>query len=161
MLLLQSHYRGPVSVGQDNIDSSVKALARFDGVARRFGVLPSDVVADPLVLASFVTVMDDDLNTPSAMAIVFAAITQANAAADAGDSAHAHELVAAVYSIAEAVGLTFSVADEVPADALALASALDVARASKDFASADALRVELQGAGWTVETTKQGTTLRR
>ena len=31
MLLLQSHYRGPVSVGQDNIDSSVKALARFDG----------------------------------------------------------------------------------------------------------------------------------
>ena len=161
MLLLQSHYRGPVSVGQDNIDSSVKALARFDGVARRFGVLPSDVVADPLVLASFVTVMDDDLNTPSAMAIVFAAITQANAAADAGDTAHAHELVAAVYSIAEAVGLTFSVADEVPADALALASALDVARASKDFPSADALRVELQGAGWTVETTKQGTTLRR
>jgi cysteinyl-tRNA synthetase len=37
MLLLQSHYRGPVSVGQDNIDASVKALARFDGVARRFG----------------------------------------------------------------------------------------------------------------------------
>ena len=27
MLLLQSHYRGPVSVGQDNIDASVKALA--------------------------------------------------------------------------------------------------------------------------------------
>ncbi len=161
MLLLQSHYRGPVSVGQDNIDSSVKALGRFDGVARRFGVLPSDVVADAAVLAAFVAVMDDDLNTPSAMAIVFDAITQANAAADAGDLTRANELVAAVYSMAQAVGLTFSVASDVPAEALASAAALDAARASKDFASADALRAELQAAGWTVETTKSGTTLRR
>jgi len=161
MLLLQSHYRGPVSVGQDNIDSSVKALERFDGVARRFGTLPSDVVADAAVLAAFVTVMDDDLNTPSAMAIVFDAITQANAAADAGDSARANSLVAAVYSMAEAVGLTFSVVSDVPAEALALAAALDAARASKDFAAADALRAGLQSAGWTVETTKSGTNLRR
>ena len=161
MLLLQSHYRGPVSVGQDNIDSSVKALARFDGVARRFGTLSSDVVADASVLAAFMSVMDDDLNTPSAMAIVFDAITQANAAADAGDVARAHELVAAIYSIAEAVGLTFSVASDVPVEALALADALDAARASKDFVTADALRTELQSGGWTVETTKSGTTLRR
>ncbi|MCY7297692.1 MAG: cysteine--tRNA ligase [Ilumatobacteraceae bacterium] len=159
MLLLQSHYRGPVSVGQDNIDSSVKALARFDGVARRFGVVES--AADAAVLDAFRAVMDDDLNTPSAMAIVFDAITQANAAADAGEMERAHELVAAVYSMAEAVGLTFSAASDVPAEALAIASALDAARASKDFAAADALRAQLQSAGWTVETTKSGTTLRR
>ncbi len=159
MLLLQSHYRGPVTVGQDNIDSSVKALARFDGVARRFG----DVSAAPdaAVLDAFRAVMDDDLNTPAAMAIVFDAITQANAAADAGDPARAEALVAAVYSIATAVGLTFSAASDVPTDALALAAALDAARAAKDFAAADALRAELQQAGWTVETTKTGTTLRR
>ena len=161
MLLLQSHYRGPVSVGQANIDSSVKALDRFDGLARRFGTLPSQAVADAVVLAAFVTAMDDDLNTPSAMAIVFDAITQANAAADSGDVARAQELAAAVYSIAEAVGLTFSVAADVPAEALMLAGQLDAARASKDFAAADVLRAELQSAGWTVETTKQGTTLRR
>ena len=161
MLLLQSHYRGPVSVGQDNIDSSVKTLARFDGVARRFGSLPADVVADPSVLAAFVAAMDDDLNTPSAMAIVFDAITQANSAADAGDVARAHELVAAVYSIASAVGLTFSAASDVPPDALALAAELDAARASKDFAAADLLRAQLQADGWTVETTKSGTTVRK
>ncbi len=159
MLLLQSHYRGPVSVGQDNIDSSVKALARFDGVARRFGAVSAS--PDEAVLSSFRTVMDDDLNTPGAMAIVFDAITQANAAADAGDSAHAESLVAAVYSIAAAVGLTFSAASDVPDDALALAASLDAARAAKDFAAADAVRAELQQAGWTVETTKSGTTLRR
>ena len=40
-------------------------------------------------------------------------------------------------------------------------AALDAARAAKDFATADALRAELQAAGWTVETTREGTSLRR
>lgn len=159
MLLLQSHYRGPVSVGQDNIDASVKALARFDGVARRFGAVSAG--ADAAVLEAFRSAMDDDLNTPSAMAIVFDAITQANAAADAGDEGRAHQLVAAIYSIAGAVGLTFSADEQVPAEAAALAAALDAARAAKDFPAAGALRAQLQAAGWTVETTKAGTTLRR
>lgn len=159
MLLLQSHYRGPVSVGQDNIDASVKALARFDGVARRFGAVSAD--AGAAVLEAFRSAMDDDLNTPSAMAIVFDAITQANAAADAGDEGRAHQLVAAIYSIAGAVGLTFSADEQVPAEAAALAAALDAARAAKDFPAAGALRAQLQAAGWTVETTKAGTTLRR
>ena len=35
------------------------------------------------------------------------------------------------------------------------------ARANKDFAAADALRAELQADGWTVETSKSGTSLRR
>ena len=159
MLLLQSHYRGPVTVGQDNIDASVKALARFDGLARRFG----DPVAEPDtdVLAAFRSAMDDDLNTPTAIAVVFEAITQANVAADNGDMQRADQLVAAVRSMAAAVGLTFWVDEEVPADALAQATALDAARAAKDFAAADALRAQLQAAGWTVETSKAGTTLRR
>ena len=41
------------------------------------------------------------------------------------------------------------------------AAALDAARADKDYATADALRAELQSDGWTVETTKDGTTVRR
>ena len=35
MVLLQSHYRGPVSIGQDNIDAAVKALAGLDAFAAR------------------------------------------------------------------------------------------------------------------------------
>jgi cysteinyl-tRNA synthetase len=159
MLLLQSHYRGPVSVGQDNLDAAVKALARFDGVARRFGEVSVD--ADEAVVARFRAAMDDDLNTPAAMAVMFEAITAANAAADSGDADGAAAQVAAVRVIAEATGLTFSVVADVPAEAQAKAEALDAARAAKDFAAADQLRAELQADGWTVETTKDGTTLRR
>ena len=162
MLLLQAHYRGPVTVTQDNIDASVKALARFDGLARRFGVLDSAVtIPDADVLAAFAAAMDEDLNTPTAMAGVFDAITAANHAADSGDADRANQLAAAIYSVAAAVGLTFSVAEEVSDEIVHKARALDTARTARDFALADALRAELQADGWMVETTKDGTTVRR
>ena len=159
MLLLQSHYRGPVSVTQDNIDASVKALAGFDAFAHRTAGVAS-VEPDADVMAQFRARMDDDLDTPSATALLFDTVRRANAALDAG-TADAASLSAAVRAICDAVGLTLKVADEVPADAAAKAVALDAARAAKDFAAADALRAELQADGWTVETTKAGTTLRR
>jgi cysteinyl-tRNA synthetase len=59
------------------------------------------------------------------------------------------------------VGLELRGAAEVPVDARARAAELDAARAARDFARADAIRAELQAAGWLVETTKAGTTLRR
>jgi len=52
-------------------------------------------------------------------------------------------------------------AADVPADVAAKAAALDAARVAKDFATADALRAELQADGWIVETTKTGTAIRR
>jgi cysteinyl-tRNA synthetase len=41
------------------------------------------------------------------------------------------------------------------------ANALDAARKAKDFVQADAIRDELQAAGYVVETTKDGTRVRR
>jgi len=159
MLLLQSHYRGPVSVTQDNIDASVKALAGLDAfAARTASVAPA--TADASVLDAFRARMDDDLDTPGAMALLFDTVRRANVALDAaGDEAGA--LVAAVHEMCTAVGLVLKGAAEVPAEVAAKAAALDAARAAKDFATADALRAELQADGWTVETTKAGTTLRR
>ena len=158
MLLLQSHYRSPVTVGADNLDAAVKGLARFDGVARRFA---GDAAPDPAVLDAFRAAMDDDLNTTVAMAGMFEAITAANAAADAGREDEAAALAAAVLTIAAAVGLYPKATAGADDDALAKAAALDAARAERDYATADRLRAELQTAGWTVETTKDGTTLRR
>ena len=47
------------------------------------------------------------------------------------------------------------------ADIVAKGVALDAARTAKDFAAADALRDELQSLGYVVETTKDGTRIRR
>ena len=104
--------------------------------------------------------MDNDLDTPGATALLWDTVRRANAALDSG-SADAAGLAAAVHEICIAFGLPLTAAAEIPAEAAEKAAALDAARAAKDFAAADALRAELQADGWTVETTKAGTTLRR
>jgi len=159
LVLLQSHYRSPVRVGQDNIDAAVTTLAGLDAFAARTASVAA-APADSDVIARFRDLMDDDLDTPSATALLFDTVRRANAALDAADPA-APGLVAAVREIGNAFGLEFKAAAEVPAEIAAKATALDAARAAKDFATADALRAELQGAGWIVETTKAGTTVRR
>ena len=158
MLLLQTHYRSPVKVGQDNIDASVQALAGLDSFAARSA--GQTVAVDADTLARFVQIMDNDLDTPNAMAHIFDTVRRANTAIDAGGPA-AGALTAAVHEMCGALGLRLGSMGEVADDAQALANALDAARAAKDFAKADALRAELQSLGYVVETTKAGTTLRR
>ena len=159
MVLLQSHYRSPVKITQDNIDAAVKSLAGLDAFAAR-SAGAGDAVPAPEVLDAFRAAMDDDLDTPKAMALVFDTVREANTRLDAGGDL-AGALVAAVGEMTTALGLELGGRSEVPADAAAKAAALDEARRATDYATADALRAELQADGWTVETTKAGTTLRR
>ena len=148
----------------DNIDASVKALAGLDAFAARSASLVNSTKADADVIARFRTTMDNDLDTANAMALVFDTVRRANVAIDSGSS-EAGPLAVAVREMCAALGLTLGSVVKVDNDELAAANvkaaALDAARATKDFAKADALRAELQAAGWLVETTKQGTTLRR
>jgi cysteinyl-tRNA synthetase len=159
MVLLQAHYRSPVKITQENIDAAVKALAGLDAFAARTASV-ADAPAAEDVLAAFRAAMDDDLDTPKATALLFDTVRRANAALDAG-SDDAPALVAAANEIADTFGLVLGTSADVPAEVLARAAALDAARAEKDFATADAIRAELQSDGWTVETTKDGTTVRR
>jgi len=159
LVLLQTHYRSPVRIGQDNIDAAVNTLGGLDSFAARSQNAPA---ADPdaEVIDRFRAFMDDDLDTPSASALLFETVRRANAALDASDPS-APSLVAAVGSMCAAFGLDLKRAADVPAEALRMAAELDAARAAKDFATADALRAALQADGWIVETNKAGTTVRR
>ena len=159
MVLLQSHYRSPVKITQGNVDAAVNALAGLDAYAARVRDLDV-VVPDHSVLEDFRAAMDDDLDTPRATALLFDTVRRANAALDADDQGAA-ALVAAVTEICIALGLELGAVAAVPDEVAAKASALDAARAERDFDTADSLRAELQADGWTVETTKSGTTLRR
>ena len=159
LVLLQTHYRSPVRIGQENIDAAVNALAGLDAFAARTEHLDS-VAPDADVIARFRGLMNDDLDTPSATALMFETIRRANAALDSA-SESAAGLSAAVRDMCLAFGLTIKEAESVPAEVLARAAALDAARAAKDFATADALRAGLQSDGWIVETNKAGTTVRR
>jgi cysteinyl-tRNA synthetase len=160
MLLLQTHYRSPVRVGQDNIDSCVAALAGLDSFAARTASYAGGV-ADRDIVAMFRASMDNDLDTPAAMALVFDTVRRANIATDSGKDAAVPAMRAAVIELLESLGLSLSSGDDTDADILAKGRALDEARAAKDFATADAIRIELQNLGYLVETFKEGTRIRR
>ena len=161
MLLLQTHYRSPVRVGQDNIDASVKAVGSIDGFFARMSEVSTNATADEATLQSFRAAMNNDLDTPGATALMFDTIRKANAALDVNDNALAGALASAVAEMCIAFGLQVNAFAEVSTDIAEKAQQLDAARAAKDFALADALRNELQAAGYVVETTKEGTKVRR
>ena len=160
MLLLQSHYRGPVTVGQDNIDAAVKSLAGLDAFAAR----TASVAAAAPDAAGAGEVPRADGRRPRHAGRHGVAVRHRaprRTPPSMLDGPEAGALVAAVHEMCAAFGLVLNAGGEVPAEVAATAAALDAARAAKDFATADALRAELQAAGWTVETTKTGTNLRR
>lgn len=162
MLLLQTHYRSPVKVGQDNIDAAVNSLAGLDGFANRMATasLPA-TASDENVLAQFRSHMDNDLDSPSAMALIFDAVRRANIAAESNDNTTTAALANAVHDMCNALGLKLHAGDDIDSAIVERANALDAARKAKDFAQADAIRNELHAAGYVVETTKDGTRVRR
>jgi cysteinyl-tRNA synthetase len=168
LLVLRSHYRSPIEVNAASTADAAAALERLDAFARRTVSLGapgdeagSDGSADPGVLGQFVEAMDDDLDTPAATALIFDTVKRANTLLDAADEAAAAPLAAAVAEMCEAVGLQLHTSADVPAEVLARAVERDAARASRDYAAADAIRAELQADGWTVEDTPGGTVVRR
>lgn len=160
MLLLQTHYRSPAKVAQDTIDAAVKSVAGLDAFATRMSNLVAQT-SDPIAITRFREIMDNDLDTPVAMAHVFDTVRQANTALDAGDVARASALAAAAIDMCNAVGLMLHTVDDIDGAILQRAADLDAARVAKDFVAADAIRDELQTAGFLVETTKEGTRVRR
>jgi cysteinyl-tRNA synthetase len=175
LLVLRSHYRSPIEVSKLTIADAERALERLDTFARRFD-LPAragatierrnseDFVRDGQELFDQVSArLDDDLDTPGALSILFDAVSNANAAADEGDEQKANDLATAVSALFGALGLSLSnsTGDPVDQHTSELVRARDEARAQRDWAEADRLRDELVAAGWTVEDSASGTVIRR
>ena len=172
LLVLRAHYRSPIEVTAATVADAEEALSRLDALARRFRLDPSlaglaaaravAAGADPETLARFTERMDDDLDTPGALSMVFELVRRANALADAGDDARAVRLATSVAVLAGAVGLRLASPDtEIDEATAGLVRQRDEARAGGDFARADDIRARLEAEGWVVEDTASGTRLHR
>jgi cysteinyl-tRNA synthetase len=174
LLVLRSHYRSPIEVKPETIADAERALARLDALARRFA-LP-ELAGDTLEVASNFewagdgevlyqavgAVLDEDLNTPLAVALLFDALAGANSAADAGDASKAENLANAINALFGAMGLALhSSEDEIDVVSADLVTKRDIARNAKDWVEADRLRNELVTLGWIVEDSSAGTLIRR
>ena len=174
LLVLRSHYRSPIDVTPATIADAERALGRLDALARRFA-LPT-LARGPLEVATtfawsglgrelyerVAAELDNDLNTPLAVAALFEAVSTAHSGADRGDHEGAHHLALALNALFGALGLSLVAGDHAPdATGQDLVRRRDAARARRDWPEADRLRDELAALGWVVEDSGGQTLIRR
>jgi cysteinyl-tRNA synthetase len=162
LLVLRSHYRSPVEITAATIGDAERQLDRLDAFARRSADLPA-ADPDPDALTEFRRLMDDDLNTPGALALVSQLVTRANQALDLEDDGGAAPLAAAVRELCGAFGLELQAQDAEGPDGevLGLVHRRSEAKSARDFATADRIRDDIKARGWLVEDTAKGPILRR
>ncbi|MDD2240827.1 MAG: cysteine--tRNA ligase [Kiritimatiellae bacterium] len=164
--LLATHYRAPLNFTFASLVAARTALRRIDEFTARLAELAQGAAAADLpgwadtAALHFEAAMDDDLNISAALAALFAAIREGNAAMDA--KTLTPEGAAAVQDLFRrwdtALGVLQKPTQVIPDDVQALLDRRQVARAEKDWAQSDALRDEITARGWTVKDTPKGQT---
>lgn len=162
-LLLGSHYRSPLIYAEDLLHQARQALGRFY-TALRF--LPSvQPLADSSFETKFIEAMDDDLNTPVALSVLFDLSHEVNRLREVDPelaAAHAALLkkLGAVLGILQSdPDVFFQSGGDVDANKVAaLIAARQQARADKNWAEADRIRAELSAMNVVIEDGATGTT---
>lgn len=164
--LVSSHYRSQLNYSTENLDSAKAALERFYTALR--GLPKSTDMAGEDYARSFRDAMNDDFNTPEAVAVLFELVREINrvkssepetAASLAAQLRQLGGLLGILQRDPEAFFKAGSGDDTSLIDGL-IAERL-LARKARDFARADALRQQLTGMGIVLEDNAQGTSWKR
>ena len=157
--ILRAHYRSPLNYSDKHLDDAKQALTRLYTALRG---IEAKAVLDTSAASyqTFKSAMDDDFNTPEAMAVLF---DLANTLNKTGDIAIASQLkgLANILGLLERNPETFMQAgssEKLDAKAIeAQIAARAEAKKSKNFAEADRIRQELLAQGIILEDNAQGT----
>ncbi len=164
LLALQTHYRKAMEMGRDSLMAASEAVKRLDSFGRRMaqaGVTISDAEIDEVSKKSFISAMDDDFSTPSAVDTAFRLMRQANAALDDENIADASKIASSCVSIFAVLGISIDTVarieqEDSDVEIEAMMKRRFEARSEKNFAVADQIRDELLQMGITVEDTPNG-----
>ena len=163
--MLTAGYRMPLNYTVDLIESCKNSLERLYTCRDNldFAIQHAHGDSDALVEKAeqakqkFITAMDDDLNTPDALAALFDFVKDINTLSDAASRPALEQAAAMFDELAGVLGLLYNrKKDEVPAEVTDLVNERAAAKKARDWAKADAIRAQLAGMGWTVTDTAQG-----
>jgi cysteinyl-tRNA synthetase len=177
--VLSSHYRGPINYSLEQLEQADAALGRLYTALRE---LPPATLAPSEYTARFHERMDDDFNTPEAVAVLQTLAREVNSARDAGDAGRAAQLGTELRSLGGLLGLLSlapahwfrlpkplvgadstaggqgGLADAAVEERIAARAA---ARRAKNWAESDRIRDELAAAGVLLEDKPGGSTIWR
>lgn len=188
--VFSTHYRKQINLSGAALEASIEAVHRVGEYAHRLaqarGGTPELAEAAAETERSFREALSDDLNAPEAVAALFSFVQRGNAELDRnGRDVAALEQARATFRLMDGVldiqprALRFTVGSEGvepdpaqvpdlgPAERDQVRWATDrlvervEARRSRDFARSDAIRAEVEGRGFAVKDTAQGTVLER
>jgi cysteinyl-tRNA synthetase len=161
--ILSSHYRGPINYSLEQLEQADSALLRIYTALRD---LPEVPAVESAHSERFREVMDDDFNTPEAIAELQSMVREINSAKAAGETARAAGVAAELRSLSAVLGIarvdpalwarfgvTLSDVDIEERIAARLA-----ARKAKNWGESDRIRDELAKAGVVLEDKPGGTT---
>ncbi|MDH3980353.1 MAG: cysteine--tRNA ligase [Gammaproteobacteria bacterium] len=172
--IIASHYRSPLNYSQENLENSKAALTRLYTALR--GITPAVTgTGCEDISATFNSAMDDDFNTPEAVAVLFELAREINKSRDT-DPGKAAGLAACLRQLGGVLGLLQADPEHFLRESVtagdggvvlsdesieALIASRLAAREQKNWAEADRIRAELDEQGIVLEDGAGGTSWRR
>jgi cysteinyl-tRNA synthetase len=163
--LLSSHYSGPINYSEAQLTQADETLL---GLYRALKDTDTGAGPDAQAMAAFEAAMDDDFNTPEALAVMQGVARALNLAKASGDAGKMRPAAAALLAMGRVLGVLQqnpaaflkrgAAATLSDADIEALIAARIRARAEKNFAESDRIRNELAQAGVVLEDKPGGKT---
>ena len=164
-----AHYRSMLEYSEASLQEAAAGYRRIESFLHRVVELNAGEIEKGEVTGAFTAAMDDDLGVPAALAEVHNAVRAGNSALDKGDTAEATAIAGEVRAMTAILGVdpyapqwrdrdqsndaALAALDVLIADAL---RRRELARADKDWATADQVRDQLNAAGIDIVDTADG-----
>ena len=173
-VLIAGHYRAPLNFTFHSLDAARQALHKLgkheQSLRTKAGATQPPSRGEILahgkagVFQPGWDALLDDLNVPGALGGIFSHIKEADHTA--ADAATARSRWLSLWFMLDALGITLpppeaEIAEEAPAEIQALAQNRWRAKQARDWPAADALRKQVEAAGWVIKDSKEGFTLTR